>query len=102
MSAAAIENVTENRAGLRPAKLIFHVIFHSDEIIFYYQANTVIKISPSFRGAMTDTFLSSALKAQSCFYSNQVPNVFSIISLDFRGRKPLFCHYIQKQKNELI
>lgn len=83
MSAAAIENATENRAVSRPAKLIFHVIFHSDEIIFYYQANTIIKISPCFRGAMTDTFLPSALKAQSCFYSNQVSNVFSIISSDF-------------------
>lgn len=92
-SAAAVENVTENRAGLRPAKLIFHVIFHSDEIIFYYQANTRIKISPSFRGAMTDTFLPSALKEQSCSYSNQVPRglffflvFFSYHSLDFRGK----------------
>lgn len=86
MSAAAIENVTENRVGLRPAKLIFHVIFHSEEIIFYYQANTIIKISPSFRGAMTDTFLPSALKAQSCFYSNQVSHVYSIIHWILGGR----------------
>lgn len=90
MSAAAIENVTENGADLRPAKLILHVMFHSDEIIFYYQANTIIKISPSFRGAMTDTFLPSALKAQSCFYSNQGSNVFSIIHWILVGETPYF------------
>lgn len=83
VSAAPIENASGNRAVLRPDKSMLHVIFHSDEIIFSYRANTIIKISP-FRGAMTDTFLLSALKAQSCFYNNRVLNVFSIIFSDFR------------------
>lgn len=90
LSAAGIERTSENRAVSRPAKLIFHVIFHSDEIIFYYQANTIIKISPCFRGAMTDTFLPSALKAQSCFCSNEMSSGFLTISSEFRKRNTHF------------
>lgn len=79
MSVAAIKNVTKKIAVLRLDKLIFHVNCHSDEIIFNYQANTIIKISPCFRRAMTDTFFLSALKEQFCFYSNQVSDVSDFV-----------------------